>query len=417
MGWLKSLLTTQDISALGAYLQSLSGGSPTPTPVSATPTPVLATPTPVTATPTPVSQLGGGDLFNRYCTACHGSGTMAQLVRGKGAGDISEALSEVGAMGWLRSVLSSQDIQALGSYLQSLGAQPTPTPVGPTPTPVPATPTPVVPVSGGAALFSKYCAACHDPRSAGFVGETVAGKDASDINEALSEVGAMGWLRSQLSNSDIQELGNYLNGLEPDVRKDKDEHNQNPGLTGGNPLVIPDGAVDDEGAAPSMYDEAGIEDAGGATLDASNTEEGSGFAGDGDARAQNSIVESWSDGGAAEAIAGAEAADAGLAPAEVVATEDQWSSDAAMETESVSSDEDALVYEDSGSAEDVAVAESESASTEPDALSGGDDSAAASVDSDVSQFNLGAITVSSAGAIFETVKYVISMQWLHQLIA
>ncbi len=96
--------------------------------------------------------------------------------------------------------------------------------------------------------------------------------------------------------------------------------------------------------------------------------------------------------------------DAGLVPEEVVAGENEWSSAAAMETESVSSDEDAWVYDDVGSTDDVAVGESESASAEQDAVSGSDDSDAASVDGDVSQFNLGAVIVSSASAIFETVK-------------
>ncbi len=411
MGWLKSVLTSQDIQALGTYLQSLGGASPTPTPVSGTPT------------PTPVApSLSGGELFSKYCTSCHGSGALAQGVRGKNAGDVSDALSEVGSMGWLKSVLSSQDIQALGSYLQSLGAQPTPTPIGPTPTPIPVTPTPVVPVSGGAALFGKYCAACHDPRSAGFIGETVDGKDASETDEAISEVGSMRWLRSQLSPSDIEELGNYLEGLEGDVRRDKDESTQSPGLTDGDPLETPgDGVLEDETGVPSLSEETDVDD------------EGNAGGGDSDGYAESAVVEPRSGGGAPESYSRSEPTGAvssqvynepsdsgpeegaGLALAEAVAEANEPSSGEVMETDIVFTNEEAEAYEDVGSGGSIAVDESESPLTDQDPVSGDDDTASTSADGGGFQFNLGAVIAGSFGAIFEAVKHVASMQWFFHL--
>jgi len=212
---------------------------PTPTPVPPTPTPVPSTPTPVPPTPTAVpptptqqvpspalgpSTEAGAGLFSRYCSGCHdpkSPGFVGKVVYGKDAAAITEAVKRVGPMGWLQSVLSSKDIQDLGAYLKTMAGtvQPTPSPT-PSPTPTPVTPTPIAApsVDAGGGLFGKYCSACHDPGSAGFVGKVVYGRGASEITDALRRVGAMGWLQSLLSSKDIQDLGAYLNSMTGNIQ-------------------------------------------------------------------------------------------------------------------------------------------------------------------------------------------------------
>jgi mono/diheme cytochrome c family protein len=66
----------------------------------------------------------GQDRYLAGCAACHGvnarGGRVRESVRGKGAGSIAEAIREDRAMNFM-GCLPASDLQAIGSYLRSLG--------------------------------------------------------------------------------------------------------------------------------------------------------------------------------------------------------------------------------------------------------------------------------------------------------
>jgi hypothetical protein len=66
----------------------------------------------------------GQDRYLAGCAGCHGinarGGRVHENVRGKGAGSIVEAIREDRAMNFL-GCLPASDLQAIGSYLRSLG--------------------------------------------------------------------------------------------------------------------------------------------------------------------------------------------------------------------------------------------------------------------------------------------------------
>ncbi|MBI5876077.1 MAG: hypothetical protein HZB53_00380 [Chloroflexi bacterium] len=221
------------------------------------------TPTPAKTPPPPI---GGRALFSTLCAACHLPSSPAYVgkeVCDASASDIREAINEVPTMQFLKGKLSKAGLSALASYLKTLPCgdddtpetHPTKTPtpvkrVEPTRTPTPVkraeptkTPTPVkraeptrtptsvkpaeptrtpvpsrtaVPTStppptiGGRALFDTFCATCHTPGSPAFVGKTVCGDSASDIQEAINEVPTMQFLKGKLSSAGIYAIASYL---------------------------------------------------------------------------------------------------------------------------------------------------------------------------------------------------------------
>ncbi|MBI3784226.1 MAG: hypothetical protein HY270_12590 [Deltaproteobacteria bacterium] len=157
------------------------------------------------------------------CGPCHGL-TVNGITVSSGPGSLgfTSYISGRDQTTWVNTITRMighgavvSDVNGTAAYLANLG-QTTGLTATPTPTGIPpSTPTPTarpkktrrVP---SAATYQMYCASCHDPSSAGFVGQTIFGATSGDINEALAEVPQMQFLQPLLSSGSIHDITRYL---------------------------------------------------------------------------------------------------------------------------------------------------------------------------------------------------------------
>jgi len=140
-------------------------------------------------TPVPTT---GEELYNAYCSVCHGpggTGGQYERVTGSSASDISSAISSESLMNSIS--LSSSQISLIADYLNGQG--------GSTPT-----------VITGEQLYNTYCLACHGTGGRGGVYEGVTGSSASKIVSAINNESLMNSI--SLNSAQIQAISDYLNG-------------------------------------------------------------------------------------------------------------------------------------------------------------------------------------------------------------
>ena len=152
----------------------------------------------------------GEELYNTYCSSCHGANGVGGPdgdVVGASTSSITSAIASVGDMRFLSGTLSTSDIEAIAAFLD--GNAPPP---GPEPEPEPQT---------GETLYNTYCSSCHGANGRGGPDGDVTGESAEDIAEAIEEEREMRFLADALTNSDIEAIAAFLN----DGNDDGDDRN------------------------------------------------------------------------------------------------------------------------------------------------------------------------------------------------
>ncbi len=79
----------------------------------------------------------------------------------------------------------------------------------------------VADVQAGQGFFNRYCSGCHgsDARGISSIGSPdIRGRTVADINLAISRIGIMGGLRSQLSQEQIYHIAVWLQTLSPTIQ-------------------------------------------------------------------------------------------------------------------------------------------------------------------------------------------------------
>jgi len=204
-----SSLTGQEITDIGAYLQSLGsssegsesengseggsndGGANSSTGVSTS----------------------GATLYATNCAGCHGADAKGAApsnntsVVGEGANDIKEAIGEVSAMGSLSSLTDGQ-LADIAAWLADPSATDTTTGTGSGSGTTGGGTTSTT----GQSVYTTNCLGCHGANGTQITGHSIVGKTADQISTAIANVAAMSSSSSlaALTTQEIADLATYL---------------------------------------------------------------------------------------------------------------------------------------------------------------------------------------------------------------
>ena len=176
-----SQLSTAEVDAVASYVASLA-------------------PPPTTTTAPGSSPPDGGAVWAASCSGCHGSNGGDLAGRGLGASRVvSVTTSGTSGMPGFSTQLSTAEIDAVASYVASLGAPPTTTTIpGATP-------------PSGAAVYAESCASCHGAAGGNLIGHSLTNTELRSVT--VGGQGSMSGFGNRLSSDQIDAVVAYLSSV------------------------------------------------------------------------------------------------------------------------------------------------------------------------------------------------------------